>query len=485
MWQQFGSWRVQLADGAPRDAVSKLLASIDAGGVDGQESVRRGRSRHVFRTTLGDGTRVYVKHQSPRGWRDALRALLFGSPPHQEFRNLERLGALGLPVIQALCCAESRRGGGAVLVTRAGAAKGTLREIAPGLDEAALLELGRELGRVVRRLHDHGFWHRDLHVGNVLVAGSTPVLVDVQKVRWLRVPVPMFLRVTDLVRLHRGLSAAGREPVAAELAVAYAADGARPLDLAELRARLRRAIPRRARLRLRSRGQRCVTRSSGFRLERADGGRFVYRRADIALADVLSALERHRSGGVPGSRVDDVPGGPPAEPPARLARRGWGAVEPGVEAPSPVGVREMRGRAGLRAWRAAHAALLRGIETPVPLALVEQRALARASRAWLVTRWDARLSRLDTGGAAPEARIAALGRFLARLHAAGVTLASLDFEQLRFTPGDAVVVLDPAALRYSRSATAARRTADRARLADWLARRTRLPAERVSELLDP
>jgi hypothetical protein len=198
---------------------------------------------------------------------------------------------------------------------------------------------------------------------------------------------------------------------------------------------------------------------------------------------VLSALEAHRRRGVSCSRVDDVPGGPPAEPPERLARRGAGAAEPVVAVPSPVAIRELRRGAGRRAWRGAHAALLRGIETPAPLALVEERSLGRVSRAWLVTRWDERLTRLDTGDASPEARIPALADFLARLHAAGVTLASLDLERLRFTRDDAVVVLDPGALHCSRSVGAARRLADRTRLADWLVKRTQLPAERVAELL--
>ena len=195
--------------------------------------------------------------------------------------------------------------------------------------------------------------------------------------------------------------------------------------------------------------------------------------------------EKHQGKGLQylTARIDDVPGGPPAEPPERLARRGSGAAEPAVAEPSPVAVRELRGREGLRAWRAAHAALLRGIETPAPLALVQERRLGRVSRAWLVTRWDERLTRLDAG-ASVEARIAALGGFLTRLHAAGVTLASLDLERLRFARDNAVVVLDPGALRCSRSVAAARRLADRRRLAGWLVERTQLPEARIAELLE-
>ena len=61
---------------------------------------------------------------------------------------------------------------------------------------------------------------------------------------------------------------------------------------------------------------------------------------------------------------------------------------------------------------------------------------------------------------------------------------SVDYQhRLRFTRDDAVVVLDPGALHCSRSVGAARRLADRTRLADWLVKRTELPEERVAELL--
>jgi hypothetical protein len=113
----------------------------------------------------------------------------------------------------------------------------------------------------------------------------------------------------------------------------------------------------------------------------------------------------------------------------------------------------------MRAWRGAHALLLRGFDTPAPLALVEERRLGWVSRSFLVARWeDVRgLSELVASSLSPRARsgdVAALGRFLGLLHESGVWPLEIPWDGLGVRPsigeGDShrFIILDPQALRF-------------------------------------
>jgi tRNA A-37 threonylcarbamoyl transferase component Bud32 len=541
--QRIGSWRVEFADGAPRRALAGILEWLEGGDEPPEvEPIKRSRVRHVFRTRLSDGTRVYVKRYLSDAPLRELRFLLGRSRALQEFQNLCRLRALGLASVEPLCCAERRRRGlllEAVLVTRELPDALPLRERLRGLPEAERGALVDDLAGVVRRLHDAGLWHRDLHMGNVLtVRGpddrALPVLVDVQKLRCLRAPLPDAFRARDLAMLGASLWEAPEPGRLSRLVESYAAAARSPLPAGRLQARIDAAARRRARRRLRSRGRRCVKRSSGFRVERA-GALRIYRRADVEVSALLAAVETHRRvlesgesgarlvwrslrGGL--SRLEELKGGPPAGPPTRLFDRGQGAPEPGSPALAPAAVREFReaGRIGLRwhrrgmaAWRSAHAAMLRGFETPAPLALVEERRLGLIRRSYLIFRWDdgaeclgARMLPRPSGAALESTEpargssarpVQEAGRFLARLHAADLRYGRLRLARflVREHPAAAFegegtlgfLLLGLEDLRVGRRPSRRRRLRDLARLADGIASRLpELPRSEVASLLE-
>ncbi|MEN8184022.1 MAG: lipopolysaccharide kinase InaA family protein, partial [Myxococcota bacterium] len=296
-WERTGEWRTVFAPEAPRQALLSILAGLARQSVpEGSETVKRSRLRHVFRIRLVDGSDVFVKHYlhraaRPFGWLGAPSRSL------EELSNLERLAAVGVAAVEPLACAERHRRGrleDAVLMTRALPRARPLAEALTQLPEPDRIAPLGALARSLRRLHDAGFWHRDLHAGNVLVGGepgdgglAQPVLVDVQKLRSLRFPLPGALRVRDLAMLGAELG------TALPLLEAYLAPDFPQDDAGRLRRRVARAAARRARSRLRSRGRRCVQVSTGFRIERH--GRFrVYRRADIEASALLAVLPDSR-----------------------------------------------------------------------------------------------------------------------------------------------------------------------------------------------
>ena len=497
VWQRVGPWRVAFAEGAPSKELARVLESLAAGEEPSDaQQIKSTRLRRVFRTTLADGDMVYVKLYRCLGVLSRWTLWPRRSRARQEFLNLLRVRALELPAVEPLCCAERRHGlvlDQAVLVTRALPALPSFSAALEELDERARAGVLTELGRIAHRLHDAGLWHRDLHGGNLLaVRGSGdgipyPVLVDLQKLRALHVSLPVALRARDLAKLahmdERGEGA---------LIKAYASAGRRPLDEERLRARVRTLAERQRRRRLRSRARRCVVPSTGFRAE-STGALRIYRRADIETEAVLAALEASvRSGEARAvTFVESVWGGPAPGPAPNPFRRGQGSAEPGAPAQAAVAVTKLPGSAGpwparsrgMRAWRAAHAALLRGFDTLAPLALVEKRSLTGTRCSYLLTRFEhdecltAVLTRdpgdTESGRAARHEAVRSAARLLARLHAAGLCYRrfELDFLRLRSDGGTAPMLAGLDELRVCRHVNGRARVASLRCLAKGVAER--------------
>lgn len=140
-----------------------------------------------------------VKQFRNEGWRRSLRRRLSGSKAAKSWRVARALLDAGILTPEPVLLAESDRPDGpsyyacrhlgdaleARYLLRAANA-GSVEETFPEADLDAFLVA---LGRTVRRLHDAGFWHRDLSSGNVLI-------------RW-RDDAPPELHLLDLNRTRR------------------------------------------------------------------------------------------------------------------------------------------------------------------------------------------------------------------------------------------------------------------------------------------
>jgi len=182
------------------DSVRRLVAErVDAlEGVPGVSLIKRNMVRAVFRVPFEEGDDavrvVAVKQFKARVPTDWVKYLFKPSRAVAEWRRGRGLAAAGVPTAVPLAMAERRAGVllDAALVTRW--LPGTVHlnayvEEHYGTDEEGArgrAGLYRELARIVRRMHDAGFVHNDLHGGNVLVAGdpSAPrvYLIDLHSV---------------------------------------------------------------------------------------------------------------------------------------------------------------------------------------------------------------------------------------------------------------------------------------------------------------
>ena len=147
------------------------------------------------------------------GWRSPLHRIakpLTGSKPIRSFRIGITLRDSGVPTPRPLIAWE-RRGRGTMtqgyLMTEEIPDAVTLRQWIKTLNppESENTALLTELARLVRGMHDSGVLHRDLTIGNFLVAakpfeGNRIFLIDLSRAVHLG-RVPVLLRLMDLARM--------------------------------------------------------------------------------------------------------------------------------------------------------------------------------------------------------------------------------------------------------------------------------------------
>lgn len=122
-----------------------------------------------------------------------------------ELQLLLQLHAAGLPVPNAVAARYEQSGVAyrADLITEE--IPGTVT-LAASLAEGELgLTVWKEIGRCIRRFHDHGVCHADLNAHNILLRGEEVFLVDFDRASLKR--KPGLWRDANLARLRRSLDA--------------------------------------------------------------------------------------------------------------------------------------------------------------------------------------------------------------------------------------------------------------------------------------
>jgi 3-deoxy-D-manno-octulosonic acid kinase len=185
-----------------REAVEALLLA---------EPAERGRSRTASVMLPGRTERLHLRPVRHGGWlapvwRDRLAGL---ARPIAELHVTEALRARGAPVPRAVLVAGFRAAPlwQAVLGTlHIEGARDGVAWLAQQPSEAELLAVAGAAGHAVRRFHDAGGRHADLHVKNLLVQEREPqvLVIDLDKGR-AGDPPPPRRRMRELMRLRRSL----------------------------------------------------------------------------------------------------------------------------------------------------------------------------------------------------------------------------------------------------------------------------------------
>ncbi len=174
----------------------------------------RGRGRTAIVPLPGRPERLHLRAVRHGGLLGGLcRDLLFGlRRPVAELRVNARLAVAGAPVPRPVLVAARRRVGpiwsAAVATIHEEHSVNGAAFLAARPEPERLLRAAAAAGAAVRRFHDSGGWHPDLHVKNLLIreldGETTARVVDLDRARVVPAVLPR-RRMRELMRLYRSL----------------------------------------------------------------------------------------------------------------------------------------------------------------------------------------------------------------------------------------------------------------------------------------
>jgi 3-deoxy-D-manno-octulosonic acid kinase len=204
-------WRepVQGLDLLSDGALERWLASAPSAG--------EGRAATALAALPEGGPRVVVRRLRHGGWLGSLlgERYLDGERAERELEATARLRARGAPVPEPVFALALRRGPFWTLALATLYEEGAvdvLAFLASAPDEGRLLRAAAACGAALRRFHDAGGRHADLHVKNLLLretrAGAEAIVIDLDRGCAGEAPAPA-RRARELGRLWRSLAKRG------------------------------------------------------------------------------------------------------------------------------------------------------------------------------------------------------------------------------------------------------------------------------------
>jgi tRNA A-37 threonylcarbamoyl transferase component Bud32 len=210
-----------------RDFVGELepLALASPGGLERWHAsappVAGGRARG-WQIALPSGRKVHLREMAHGGWLRTVtgRRFLGIRRATRALRAAAQLRAAGVPVPAPVALVAERHGAFHYLWIASEFVEQACdvgRRLEAARDASQVTAIGRAAARSVRRFHEAGASHPDLHVGNLLARESGEVLiVDLDGVR-TGAPPAASRRLQELARLERSLRKLELEPTLAEL----------------------------------------------------------------------------------------------------------------------------------------------------------------------------------------------------------------------------------------------------------------------------
>ena len=362
--------------------------------------VSRKHVRDSFIVSTDDSSpNFFVKVYRSHKFRDRIKTTVRPSRARAEWLLGSGMLESGLPVAEPVGYGELRSGVvvvGCVLIARALENCQRLSSYLfrhyyhknPPVPIEGQDEFLKSLGAMIRRMHNAGFRHPDLHTGNILVNenGSSPTLwiIDLHSAAGPFV-LSSRARMANLAKMIFSLRGFLSESQLREILAAYRPD-ADEVEIGDMLIKLLGAADSLMKKRVKSRSKRCLKTSGRFVVEKV-GDRKLYRRrefdADAVLDFVIRHNEIHASRGpqlIKASSKSVLTTFPLND------EKGENIYVKEFSNSGPIRFLETifythRGR---RSWKAGHLLLWMGVPTAELIALVENKRLGLTSDSHLV-----------------------------------------------------------------------------------------------------
>lgn len=253
--------------------------------------IKESRLRWAAMLTLPDGRRIFFKRDRTKGWLESLKFLFLPSKARREWLIAYQLQKRNLNIPKPLGWMERYH-------------RGFVREsfylseaIGSGASLMSSVQLGEgfpinELAKKVRRFHDSGLFHRDLHAGNLLWDGTSFFLTDLHRTKIIR-SVSLNQRLCNLSQLFHSLrSIWGEKDHLGFIETYFAGKPLGDLKKKELLRKVHSLMNRFQTRQWESRTKRCLKESTEFSIRKEKGFRYYHRR-DFSLNQIKKVLEDH------------------------------------------------------------------------------------------------------------------------------------------------------------------------------------------------
>ncbi|MGD0915468.1 MAG: lipopolysaccharide kinase InaA family protein [Thermodesulfobacteriota bacterium] len=338
----------------------------------GGSVIKESRLRWAAMFTLPNEQRIFLKRDRTKGWLESLKYVFSPSKGKKEWFMAHQLKERNLSIPEPFGWMEKIRWGfvkESYYLSEAIGSGTSLIDDPLKLGESSSID---ELAKIVRKIHDSGLFHEDLHAGNFLWDGQTLFLTDLHRGKIIR-SLSLNQRRWNLSQLFHSLRSVWSERDRLRFLKTYfegdpiyfqkREDWVQKID--SLMKRLQRR-------QWKSRAKRCLKESTEFSIEKEKGVRYYHRR-DFSLVHLKRMVEEHL-------RWIE-------EKPSSLAKYSSEVMVSILkDGEKRISVKQFRyphcwdvfkehfrRSKGLRAWLAGNGLRARGIPSLLPLAFVERK----------------------------------------------------------------------------------------------------------------